>query len=133
MNRIIKEAVENFINSIEAKIDECKNEKIEGYVSKIQIRGDKNFDIYVVVPNEKLSYISNYYFGDDNFDVEDLTKEISNQIIGNAKIIAAENNVNFDISVPEFLGEYNDKIDYDDMLAFRFNGDKCFFILFKGA
>jgi len=133
MNRIIKEAVENFINSIEAKIDECKNEKIEGYVSKIQIRGDKNFDIYVVVPNEKLSYISNYYFGDDNFDVEDLTKEISNQIIGNAKIIAAENNVNFDISVPEFLGEYNGKIDYDDILAFRFNGDKCFFILFKGV
>ncbi|ACM92439.1 conserved hypothetical protein [Nautilia profundicola AmH] len=132
MFNIIKEAVKNFMDSIEAKADECNEELGNGFVSKIAITGDENYDIYIIVPHEKLSYIANYYFGDDDYDTEDLTKEIANQIIGNAKIIAAEKNINFDISVPEFLGEFDKNIEYDDMLSFKFNGDKCFYILFKG-
>jgi len=131
MFNIIKEAVKNFMESIEAKADECDEKINGGYVSKISISGDENYDIYIIVPDEKLSYIANYYFGDDNYDTEDLTKEIANQIIGNAKIIAAKKNINFDISVPEFLGEFDGKIDYDDILSFKFNGNKCFYILFK--
>jgi len=132
MFNIIKDAVKNFMDSIEAKVDEC-NEKVSGgFVSKISISGDENYDIYIIVPHEKLSYIANYYFGDDDFDVEDMTKEIANQIIGNAKIVAAEKNVSFDIGVPEFLGEFDGNIEYDDILSFKFNGDKCFYILFKG-
>jgi len=132
MYNIIKEAVKNFMDSIEAKADECNEALESGYVSKISISGDENYDIYIIVPHEKLSYIANYYFGDDEFDAEDLTKEIANQIIGNAKIIAAKKEISFDISVPEFLGEFDGNIDYDDILSFRFNGDKCFYILFKG-
>jgi hypothetical protein len=132
MFSIFKEAVKNFMDSVEAKADECNEEVKEGYVSKITIDGDENYDIYIVVPHEKLSYIANYYFGEDSFDVEDLTKEIANQIIGNAKIIAAEKNVSFNIGVPEFLGEFDGNINYDDILSFRFNGGKCFYILFKG-
>ena len=127
---IVKEAVKNFVASIEANIDECKDEKIEGFISKISIIGDENYDIYVVVPHEKLRYMSNYYFGEDEYDPKDLTNEITNLIIGNAKIIAAKNNINFNISTPEFLGEYKD-IEYDEKLSFRFNRNKCFFILFK--
>jgi len=132
MFNIIKKAVKNYMDSIEATADKCDEKSIDGYVSKISIEGDENYDIYIVVPHEKLSYIANYYFGDDNFDVEDLTKEIANQIIGNAKIIAAEEDKNFNISVPEFLGDFKDDIKYDDMLAFKFNQGKCFYILFKG-
>ena len=129
---IIKEAVKNFMDSIEAKADECNEEVKEGFVSKISISGDENYDIYIVVPHEKLSYIANYYFGDDSYDTEDLTKEIANQIIGNAKIVAQKRNVSFDIGVPEYLGEFDKNIEYDDILSFKFNGDKCFYILFKG-
>jgi len=132
MFNIIKEAVKNFMDSIEAKAEECNEKPKEGFVSKISIFGDENYDIYIIVPHEKLSYIADYYFGDDNYDVKDLTKEITNQIIGNAKIIAAKKNINFNISVPEYIGEFNGNIDYDDMLSFKFNGNKCFYILFKG-
>jgi len=132
MFNIIKEAVKNFMDSIEARADKCDEEIKEGFVSKISISGDENYDIYIIVPHEKLSYIANYYFGDNNYDAKDLTNEIANQIIGNAKIVAAKKNVSFNIGVPEFLGEFNGNINYDDMLSFRFNGDKCFYILFKG-
>jgi len=132
MFNIIKEAVKNFMDSIEAKADECNEEVKEGFVSKISISGDENYDIYIVVPHEKLSYIANYYFGDDSYDTEDLTKEIANQIIGNAKIVAQKRNVSFDIGVPKYLGEFDKNIEYDDILSFKFNGDKCFYILFKG-
>ncbi|WP_456479239.1 hypothetical protein [Nautilia sp.] len=132
MFNIIKEAVKNFVFSLNANIEECDEKPKNGFVSKISIKGDENYDIFLILPHEKLSYIADYYFGDKNYDAEDLTKEIANQIIGNAKIIAAEKNINFEISVPEFLGEYTDTPDYDDMLSFRFNGDKCFYILFKG-
>ncbi|HIQ50378.1 MAG TPA: hypothetical protein EYH54_00230 [Nautiliaceae bacterium] len=131
----MKEAVRCFVDSIEAYIDDCKEEKIEGFVSKISIRGDENYDVYVVIPYEKLIYMSRYYFGEDECDSKDLTNEIANLIIGNAKIIAAEKrNINFNISTPQFLGEFKDikkAIKYDEKLSFRFNGDKCFFILFK--
>ncbi len=132
MFNIIKKSVYNFVDSIEGKVEECNETLKNGFVSKISIFGDENYDFYIVVPHEKLSYIANYYFGDHNYDAEDLTKEIANQIIGNAKIIAKNKSKNFDISIPEFLGEYNDNIKYDDILSFKFNGDKCFYILFKG-
>jgi len=132
MYNIIKKAVVNFIDSVEAQIKDCNEPLKTGYVSKISIEGDENYDIYIIIPHEKLSYIANYYFGDEEYDAEDLTKEIANQIIGNAKIIAAEKDINFDISVPEFLGEFDGNIEFDDILSFKFNDDKCFYILFKG-
>jgi len=131
MFSIVKEAVKNYIDSIEGDIKECDSQKIEGFVSKIDIKGDENYDIFIVVPHEKLLYLANYYFGDERYDCEDLTKEIANQIIGNAKIVATKKDKNFEIGIPEFLGEYNDKIEFDEKLAFKFNGDKCFYILFK--
>jgi CheY-specific phosphatase CheX len=127
---IIKKSVKNYLASLEADFDECKNENINGYVSKIEIDGDKKADVYVVVPRKKLEYISEYWFGDKNFDEKDLTNEIANLIIGNAKIVGNEKNINFNISTPEFLGEYKNNIDYDGVLSFRYR-DVCFFILFK--
>ena len=131
------QSAEKAINQIKDKMDKEAKDNIkdipkEGYVAKISIYGDENYDIYLVVPEEKLSYLANYYFGDDEYDAKDLTNEIANQIIGNAKIIAAKKNVNFDISVPEFLGKFDKNIKFDDILAFKFNGGKAFYILFKG-
>jgi len=131
MEKILKEAVKNYIDSIEAELGECKVEPHSGYVAKISISGDKNYDIYVVIPKIKLEYISELWFGDKNdYDTKDLVKEIANLIIGNAKVIAENKGINFNISTPEFLGEY-ENIDYDDILKFKFH-NRCFYVLFKG-
>jgi len=130
MKNIFKEAVKNYIDSIEGNITECKVEPHKGFMSKIDIKGDENYTIYIVVPKEKLDYIAELWFGDSSeYDIDDLTKEIANLIVGNAKIIAKDKNVNFDISTPEFLGEY-EKIKYDDILKFKFK-NRCFYVIFK--
>ena len=131
MNGILYKACENFANTLGLEIEKCKSEDIKGYVSKITISGDKNYDIFLVVPREKLEIVSEIFFGDKNeYDLEDMTKEIANLIVGNSKIVAGERNINFDISTPEFLGEYKGNIDYDDFICLESRGVK-FFILYK--
>jgi len=130
MKNIFKEAVIEYINSLEASVEDCKVKPHKGYVAKISTNGDYNFDIYVVVPKVKLDYIAELWFGDsEEYDIDDLTKEIANLIVGNAKVIAQNKNINFDISTPEYIGEY-DKIDYDDIIKMKFK-NRCFYILFK--
>lgn len=130
MNTILKDAIKNYIESIESKISECKANPKKGYVAKISINGDENMDIFVVVPEKKLDYIAELWFGDsDDYDKEDLTKEIANQIIGNAKILASKKGINFDISTPEYLGEYQN-IEYNNILKYKFK-NRCFYILMK--
>jgi len=130
MKSIFKEAVKNHIESIEGSLSDCKVDPHKGFVSKITIKGDENYDIFIIVPKEKLDYIAELWFGDSNdYDIEDLTKEIANLIVGNAKVIAESKGVNFDISTPEFIGEY-ENIDYDDILKFKFK-NKCFYVIFK--
>ncbi len=129
MQNILKEAIKNYIESIEAKVSECKSNPKKGYVAKISTNGDLNYDIFVVLPENKLKYISNLWFGDGDFDADDLTKEIANLIVGNAKVVAEKKGIKFDISTPEFLGEY-ENIEYDDILKYKFK-NRCFYIAFK--
>jgi len=130
MKNIFKEAVIEYVNSLETDVKDCKINPHTGYVSKIEIKGDFNFDIYAVIPKSKLDYIAEFWFGDsDDYDVEDLTKEIINLIVGNAKVIAKNRDITFNISTPEFLGKY-DKIEYDDLIKFKFR-NSCFYLLFK--
>lgn len=124
-----KKAVVNFIESIEGQVGGCKKNPDKGFVSKIEISGDENYEIFIVIPKRKLDYVSEYLFGDKNYDVADLTNEIANMIVGNAKVIAAEKGMNFDISTPQFIGEF-EKMKYDDILKFKYKG-VCFYILFK--
>jgi chemotaxis protein CheY-P-specific phosphatase CheC len=130
MKTIFKDAVKNYLESIEVNFGECKVEPHYGYVSKISIKGDENYDVFVVVPVTKLDYIAELWFGDSSeYDKDDLTKEIANLIVGNAKMLAEEKGVKFDITTPEFLGEY-EKIEYDDILKFKFK-NRCFYVIFK--
>ena len=130
MKKIFKEAVKNYIESIEGNIEECKVNPHKGFMAKINISGDENYDIFIVVPKAKLDYIAELWFGDKNeYDVDDLTKEITNLIVGNAKIIAEKKGVHFNISTPIFLGEY-EKFKYDDILKFKFE-NRCFYVIFK--
>jgi chemotaxis protein CheY-P-specific phosphatase CheC len=130
MNIILTDAIKNYIESIESKISECKANPKKGYVAKISINGDENMDIFVVIPKLKLDYIAKLWFGNkEDYDKEDLTKEIANQIIGNAKILASKKGINFDISTPEYLGEYQN-IEYNNILKYKFK-NRCFYILMK--
>ena len=130
MNSILYKACENFAKSLSTDIKRCKSGDIKGYVGRISVTGDKNYDFYVVIPREKLEMVSEIFFGDkDEYDLEDMTKEITNLIIGNSKVIAGEQNIDFEISTPEFLGEYNG-IDFDDFICLESGGVK-FFILYK--
>jgi chemotaxis protein CheY-P-specific phosphatase CheC len=130
MNTILTDAIKNYIESIESKISECKANPKKGYVAKISINGDENMDIFVVIPKLKLDYIAKLWFGNkEDYDKEDLTKEIANQIIGNAKILASKKGINFDISTPEYLGEYQN-IEYNNILKYKFK-NRCFYILMK--
>jgi len=129
MNGILKKACENFAKSLGLEVKECNDSNIKGYVSKISISGDMNYDIFLVLPKEKLDMISEIFFESTEYDLEDLAKEIANLIVGNSKIVAGDKNINFDISTPEFLGEYKE-IPHDEELCFESRGVK-FYILYK--
>jgi len=130
MKNIFKEAIIEYINSLEAQISDCKVDPKKGYVARISLEGDYNLDVYVVLPKKKLDYIAEFWFGEKNdYDIEDLTKEVANLIVGNAKVIAQNKNINFNISTPAFIGEYQ-PIKYDDIIKLKFK-NRCFYILFK--
>jgi len=130
MIEIIKESVKNYLLSLEANFNECKTKNIKGFVSKIEIRGDKEANIYIVIPKRKLGYVAKYWFGEPDYDIIDLTNEIANLIVGNAKMNASKKGIHFDISTPEFLGEFDKNIEYDDVLLFKYK-NVCFYIMFK--
>ncbi len=128
MEKFFEEAAKNFAKSIGAEIDHCKDEIKHGFISEIDIRGDVNIDIYLILPKDVLDSISELLFGDRDYDIEDLSKEIANLIVGNAKVLASEENIHFDISTPKFFENIN--IDYDKRINLSIKG-KCFSILFK--
>ena len=128
MEKFFVTAAENFAKSIGAEIDRCESEIKEGFVSEIDIRGDENLDIFIILPKDVLDTVSELLFGDTDYDIEDLSKEIANLIVGNAKVLASEENIHFDISTPKFHKKID--LDYDKKINLSIKG-KCFSILFK--
>ncbi len=128
MEKFFVTAAENFAKSIGAEIDHCESEIKEGFVSEIDIRGDENLDIFIILPKDVLDTVSELLFGDTDYDIEDLSKEIANLIVGNAKVLASEENIHFDISTPKFHKKID--LDYDKKINLSIKG-KCFSILFK--
>jgi len=126
---ILKKSAQEFAQSIGAEVNECNESNLRGYVSKISISGDENYDIYLVLPKDKLDMVSEALFGDTEYETDDLSNEIANLIVGASKVKAEEENIKYNISVPEYLGEYKE-IEYDKMYCFKING-KDFYILLK--
>ena len=127
MKKYFSKAVENFANSIGAAFDSCKNPPKEGFVSKIEIDGDVSKSIYILVPKSTLDTISMLLFGDSEYDLRDLVNEIANLIVGNAKVIASEDNLHFNISTPEFLDVAD--VDFEIREDYSIDG-KCLSILY---
>jgi len=128
MEKFFIKAAENFAKSIGAEINHCENKVKEGFISQIEIRGDENLDIFLILPKNVLDSVSELLFGDTDYDIEDLSKEIANLIVGNAKVLASEENIHFDISTPKFFKDLD--LDYAKRIDLSLKG-KCFSILFK--
>ena len=127
MDRFLDKAVENFITSIGGKLGSCENSHNDGFVSKIEVKGDINKSIYIFIPKETLDKISMLLFGEVDYDLKDLTNEIANLIVGNAKVVAADENIHFNISTPEFV-DIKD-IKYDTRKDYSIDGE-CLSILY---
>ena len=127
MDKFLDKAVENFVESIGGKLGKCKNIHNDGVISEIKVQGDVNKGVYIFVPKETLDKISMLLFGDTDYDLKDLTNEIANLIVGNAKVIASGENVNFNISTPKFL-DIKD-IKYENRKDYSIDGE-CLSILY---
>ena len=127
MDKFLDKAVENFVKSIGGNFGKCEHSHNDGFVSRIEVNGDINKPVYLFVPKETLDEVSELLFGEKDYDLEDLTNEIANLIVGNAKVIAADENTNFNISTPKFL-DIKD-IKYDTRKDYSINGE-CLSILY---
>ena len=77
------------------------------WVASITISGDENAEVTVHIPEKSLRQMAMLFLCEDAPSHEvlsDLIGEIANLIVGRAKVTAAANGVNFDISTPRFHG-----------------------------
>ena len=127
MENFFSKAAKNFVHSVGGNFGKCNNPPKEGYVSKIEIDGDIKKSIYILVPRETLDTLSMLLFGEKEYDLQGLINEMANLIVGNAKVVAAEENVHFNISIPEFLDVKNVK--YEKREDYSIDNE-CFSILY---
>ncbi|MGG7047478.1 MULTISPECIES: chemotaxis protein CheX [unclassified Campylobacter] len=81
------------------------------YGSSIPVfKGKEEYHFYLFFKRDSLKLFANAFFGSDELvdaDLDDLCKEIANQIIGKAKNILNEQEAGglYKLGTPEFLGE----------------------------
>lgn len=76
-----------------------------GYCSKISTQSEH---FYFCFDSSFLTAISTYMLFDENpseGDMQDLSKEIANLVIGHAKVLLQKQDIHIQITTPEFLGE----------------------------
>jgi CheY-specific phosphatase CheX len=77
------------------------------YSASIEIEGDENYHIAVHIAEKSLKKMAYLFLFEENPDaetLEDLIKEISNIIVGKAKLHASQSGLSFTIKTPQFLG-----------------------------
>jgi hypothetical protein len=98
-----------FENEFGLKLEQCKNiPKHPAYTATIPYRTDSNNRIATIwVQKPTLKKLSNILLFEDNPDedtLEDLTKELANFIVGHAKMLAHNQDLDYDIKTPKFTG-----------------------------
>ncbi len=111
MKQAVIEATENFCSTILCEIPRMvENLGGQFYGSAIALIENEIEHIwYLFFDKETLNEIAKNLLFEDNLcedDLDDLLKEIANQIIGSAKVILQEQNPNSDyqLNMPQFLG-----------------------------
>jgi len=109
MKNILHSALNNFfvhMVGIELEIKDIFEVR-ECYISKIELKGDINYDAYLfstVGFLQKMSSIFLFIDDPDEDTLKDLNNEMLNIVIGNAKCIYSEIGTHFAISTPKFIG-----------------------------
>ena len=103
------------------------------YAAKIAISGDANYQIAVYINKQslaKMAYLFLFEEDPDDATLTDLIKEITNLIVGKAKVIAAASGLSFDISTPDFISDNTTVSENDMEINFMFE-DQVFSIAAK--
>lgn len=106
------------------------------YGSSIPLYKDgAEFHFYLFFKRDTLKHFARAFFGSKDLqdaDLDDLCKEIANQIVGKAKIILSETDgSNYKLGTPEFLGEVaNFNVKLDEKLIYKMK-NRTFQIGFK--
>ncbi len=103
------------------------------YAAQIAINGDANYRVAVYINKEsltKMAYLFLFEEDPDDATLKDLIKEVTNLIVGKAKVIAAGSGLNFDISTPDFISDNTTVSENDMEINFMFE-DHVFSIAAK--
>lgn len=111
MKHAIVKATENFCSTIlDAPLSHGKSKGKQFYGAAISLYENNDEHIwYLFFKRPTLDAIAQNLLLEDNLqedDLNDLLKEVSNQIIGSAKVMLEEENprASYKLSVPEFMG-----------------------------
>ncbi len=127
MLEIIKKYTNKFFNEIlDFDIQEAKSFGKEYYGAAIFLTYDKTeVQWYLLFKKSTLNEIAKVLLFEDNLkdsDLDDLLKEVSNLIIGSAKVELQEKFKGLKLSTPEFLGEIKDpkNLKMEEFLLYKF-------------
>lgn len=110
MNNLLNVSMHHvFENEFGLKLEKCKNSPRHlAYTATIPYKSnskEKIATIWVQKPTlKKLSNILLFEEKPDEDTLEDLTKELANFIVGHAKMLAHNQNLDYDIKTPKFAG-----------------------------
>jgi len=98
-----------FENEFGFKLNKCKSiPNHSAYTATISYKSDSKEQIATIwIQKPTLKKLSNILLFEDNPDedtLKDLTKELANFIVGHAKMIAHNQDLDFDIKTPKFKG-----------------------------
>lgn len=111
MKQAVTQAIESFCSTIlYAPLQQGKTKGKQFYGAAISLHeNDEEHIWYLFFKRHTLNEIAKNLLFEEHLcedDLDDLLKEVSNQIIGSAKVIleAANPNIRYQLSVPEFMG-----------------------------
>lgn len=99
-------ATENFFTHIlGAQVKLAKTIGNDFYCSFIEIKfGKTKRSFYLYFKKDTIEYLAKIWLGCNEFDMADLLCEISNQIVGQIKMMMSERQIHCSLSTPKFVG-----------------------------
>lgn len=115
MKKAVIQATENFCATIlSLALQNAKHKGKNFYGTAISLYENKTEHTwYLFFKRDTLNEIAKNLLFEDNLcedDLDDLLKEVSNQILGSAKVLLEEQNphIHYQLSTPEFMGNVSD-------------------------
>ncbi|MCR4941993.1 MAG: chemotaxis protein CheX [Campylobacter sp.] len=135
MKEVIDIATNHLCATLGFELEEAKSLGKGFYGSSIPVfKGDEEYHFYLFFKEDTLKKFASVYFGSklSEVDLDDVCKEIANQIIGKAKNVLNDTGIgNYRLGTPEFLGEVdNFNIELDEQVIRKIE-NRTFLIGYK--